>query len=566
MRNRPITSRRYRQLYLAIVGIPLLLTIQLYAQTTPTSRTIFTSSTELVLVPTVVNDKSGSHVSGLKKEEFTLKQDGKSQPIAVFEEVKTDSARVRRSEGEHGTFSNFEPGGSDYHRLNIIVLDFVNTPFPDQANARKELIKFLSEVAESGDPMCLLALTRGGLTLLHDFTDDPRLLAAALDKARANTAPLIHDPVVEAGHPTGDALAAVLTRLIREELGNEAELAMLNGRVAASLTVQALQQIAKAFRGMPGRKSLIWASSGFSFSLDPSAAAMCDPACLTPGRDQMQAGYDNLWRMMNDAQMAIYSVDLRSATLGTLMDNGGIRPSDRGDPQFDTDAQAQTKMQDTTSTLQLFAENTGGKAFLGGGNLVASFRQATEDDSSYYMLGYYVSRSNTQPGWHRVSLTTSRKGAHARYRNAFLLSRDTSTASAQQEIRLALVSPLDFVGLPVSVTWSGAGRSKSAGKTKQEFDLSMPANFAIVDESDQNHILVDIAVVARNLDGDVAAELSQRIDSHLKSDGLAQIRQNGMTYHNGLHLPPGKYNVRFVVRDSIGNRTGSVAAPVEVTP
>src|SRR5580698_10556630 len=62
------------QLCLAIGGLTLL----------------FTSPTELVLIPAVVSDKSGAHVAGLKKEEFILKQDGKPQPIAVFEEVRTD--------------------------------------------------------------------------------------------------------------------------------------------------------------------------------------------------------------------------------------------------------------------------------------------------------------------------------------------------------------------------------------------------------------------------------------------------------------------------------------------
>ena len=269
---------------------------------------------------------------------------------------------------------------------------------------------------------------------------------------------------------------------------------------------------------------------------------------------------------MNDAQMAIYSVDLRTTNSSMFMANGGVRPSDIGDPQFDTDAQAQVKMQDTSSTLRLFAENTGGKAFLGGSNLVQSFHQATQDDSSYYMLGYYVNRSSAKPGWHQISVTISRKGAHARHRNGFLLSRDTSTISAQQDIKLALISPLDFVGIPVSVTWSGSEAGKSAGKTRVPFDLVMPANFASVDESDQNHMVVDIAAVARNLEGNVAAELSQRIDSHLKSEGLEQIRHNGMTYRNGLQLPPGEYTVRFVVRDALGNRMGSVAAPVKVAP
>jgi VWFA-related protein len=552
---------------IAIAGITFLVVSPVGAQTAPSGAITFTSSTELVLIPTVVNDKSGAHVAGLRKEDFVLKQDGKAHPIAVFEEVKTDSAPVHRSEGGYGTFSNFQSGGSEYHRLNIIVLDFLNTPFGDQANARNELLKFLSQAAESGEPMCLLALTHGGLTLLHDFTDDPKLLTAAVRKVESNTAPLIHDQIVAAEHPpANDKLSEVLTKLIREQLESEALLASAEAKDTALITVQALQQIAKAFRGMPGRKSLIWASSGFPFSLSPPSYLMCDPACPVHQRDEMQSSYDKLWRMMNDAQIAIYSVDLRSAESGVQMTSGGVRPSDIGDAQFDTDAQAQWKRQDTDSALQLFAENTGGKAFLGGGNLAQSFRQATQDDSSYYMLGYYVSRSNTKPGWHQVSVSVGRKGAHARYRNGFYLSRDTSATSARQDVQLALSSPLDFVGVPVSVTWSGREAGKSAGKFTERFDLVMPPSFVSVDESDQNHMVVDIAAVAKNLNGDVVAEFSQRIETHLKPDGLEQIQHSGMTYRNGLQLPPGEYTVRFVVRDSLGNRMGSVAAPVKVSP
>jgi VWFA-related protein len=551
------------QVCVALAGMALLFASS-RAQTTQSNAPTFTSSTELVLIPTVVTDKSGAHISGLKKEDFALKQDGKSHPIEIFEEVKTDSERVRRSRGEHGTFSNFEPGSSDYHRLNIIVLDFVNTPFADQASARNALLKFVSEVAQSGEPMCLLALTRRGLTLLHDFTDDPKMLAEPLRKAGSNNAPMIHESVVDAGHPpAGDGLAAALTAMIRDQLETEAVLASTETKDAAFLTVHALQQIAKAFRGLPGRKSLIWASSGFPFSLSPASETMCDPACPVHQRVEIQSAYDSLWRMMNDAEIAIYSVDLRSAAPGTAMSTGGVRPSDIGDPQFDTDAQAQFKRQDTDSTLQLFAENTGGKAFLGGSNLVESFRQATQDDSSYYMLGYYVSQS-AKPGWHQISVKVGRKGAHSRFRNGFFLTRDPSAASARQDLQLALASPLDFIGVPISITWSGNSNENSAGKRKMQFDLVMPANFASVDESDQNHMVVDIAAVARNHQGEEVAEISQRIDTHLKADGLEQIQHNGLTYRNGISLPPGEYTVRFVVRDSLGNRLGSVAAPVKV--
>jgi VWFA-related protein len=541
--------------------VSLFFALPLRAQTAPKSATTITSSSELILIPAVVNNSSGSHISGLKKEDFVLKQDGKPRPIAIFEEVKTSTARLRRADGQHGTFSNTDPDSTAYHRLSIIVLDFVNTPPPDQANARSALIKFLTEVANSGEPMCLLALTRGGLTLLHDFTDDPKLLAEGLNRG-ANNSPLIHEEVVDPHHPPDDP---AITALIRAQLESEARQASLENKIAASITVQALQQIAKAFRGLPGRKSLIWASSGFPFSLSPGEPLMCDPGCAVHGRDEMQASYDDLWRTMSDAQVAIYSVDLRRSTTFLPMSTDGMRPTDANDPQFGIEAKADAKTFDTESTLRLFAENTGGRAFIGGGNLIQSFHQAIEDDSSYYVLGYYVNPNNTKPGWHNVSLAFHGKSAPIRYRNTFFLSRDTTASSAQQDIRLALASPLDFTGIPVSVTWREREPGKVPGKTQVHFELVMPANFASVDDSDQNHMVVDIAAVAKNPKGDVVSDTAKRIDAHLKPDGLEQIQHNGLTYRGTLQLPPGDYIVRFAVRDAVGNRTGSVAAPVSIT-
>jgi VWFA-related protein len=514
----------------------------------------------------VVNDKAGNHIPGLTKEQFVLKQDGKVQPITVFEEVKTDAARMRRSDGENGTFSNFEPGRSDYHRLSIIVLDFVNTPFADLSLARASLQKFLSEAADSGEPMCLLALTGSGLVVLHDFTDDPQILARGLSKS-SGTGSLTEDTKVDTTHhPTSGPLAGAITAMIRSDAQLQARIEAMQTKNAAWITLQALEQIAKGFRGLPGRKSLIWASSGFPFSMTPGSNSLCEPGCPPDSRDQMQPAYDRLWRMMNDAQIAIYAVDLRSSTTGMRLTEGGVRPSDVGDPQFDAEEQAHVRALDTNSTFHQFSENTGGRAFLGGGNLVQAFHQAMQDDTSYYMLGYYVSHRTTKAGWHEVSLALHEKGARLRYRNGYILSTDTSASSAHQDIQLALSSPLDFTGVPVSVTWSGKEPAKEAGKTKVGFDLVISPGFASIDEGDKNHMMVDIAAVAKNQNGDVVADLSQRVDVHLDAGGMEQIQHNGMTYRNALRLPAGAYNVRFVVRDALGNRMGSVAAPLTVAP
>ncbi len=46
---------------------------------------VFTSDTNLVIIPVTVKDKSGKVMPGLKKEDFTILEDGKPQKIAVFD-------------------------------------------------------------------------------------------------------------------------------------------------------------------------------------------------------------------------------------------------------------------------------------------------------------------------------------------------------------------------------------------------------------------------------------------------------------------------------------------------
>ena len=552
------------------LGAILLLGSPFAGQSAPDSGTKFSSSTELVLVPTVVTDNSGKHVPNLKKEDFVLKEDGKARTLSVFEEVTTDKSRLQRATGEKGQFSNFDPG-EGRHRLTIIVLDLINTPFNDLSNARKGLIDFLTRAAESGEPMCLLALDRGGVTVIHEFTSDPRTLADALRRLPSNSAPLIHENVAPADAPTGnDATAVALRKMIRSMTQNEKQMESAQRRDTVILTMDGLNQIAAALGGLPGRKSLIWASSGFSYSLSSPTKMMCEPACPVDQRASVQGLYDRLWRTMNNAQIAIYSVDLRSLTGGIFQASSGTdqftHPYEVGDPDFDKAAEANWEVHDTATSLNLFAENTGGKAFTNTNDLSEAFRQAVQDDTHYYLLGYYVNRNQTKPGWHKLAVTLEKRGLHPRYRNGFLRADPNHEDTGPQQIRLALLSPLDFTGIPMTVTWSGRGPGKDPGKGKVQFDLVMPANFAFVDETDQNHMNVEIAVVARNGKGEVAGQVSQKVDTHLKPEAWSQIRQSGMTYRNALQLLPGDYMVRFVVRDVLSDRLGSVAVPLKLSP
>ena len=58
--------------------------------------------------------------------------------------------------------------------------------------------------------------------------------------------------------------------------------------------------------------------------------------------------------------------------------------------------------------------------------------------------------------------------------------------------------------------------------------------------------------------------MGQKVDAHLSPEKLSSIRKNGVAYSGFLDLAPGEYTVRFVVRDDLSGRIGSVAAPLKV--
>ncbi len=62
-----------------------------------------------------------------------------------------------------------------------MLLDAVNTPFSDQAYARRQMLAFVQQQLKPGQRLAVFTLT-GPLNVLQDFTSDPQVLVAALQR------------------------------------------------------------------------------------------------------------------------------------------------------------------------------------------------------------------------------------------------------------------------------------------------------------------------------------------------------------------------------------------------
>src|SRR6476660_4199876 len=65
-----------------------ILTIALLALAASGQQAVFKSSTSLVVLDVTVKDRSGKEITGLKKEDFVVLEDGKPQTVNVFEKQK----------------------------------------------------------------------------------------------------------------------------------------------------------------------------------------------------------------------------------------------------------------------------------------------------------------------------------------------------------------------------------------------------------------------------------------------------------------------------------------------
>ena len=279
-------------------------------QTPPQPTTTIRSQTELVLVPVVVNDKSGAHVHNLRLEDFAVEENGKRQKVATFEEVIAGPRSV--SSQAKDQYTNYLPDDTSARRLTIILLDLVNTPYLTQQYARDELLKALSATLNTEDPKALLTLTGSGVRVLHGFTTDPAVLAAALRKANGDTA--------RPGGVDADSLASDDAALKSFGAPVNTEWNMLHERSVIEMTLASFRDLAKAFEGVPGRKALIWASAGFPFLVHnvPAArsgtqfpAAPRVPLLGAEVGTEMFYSYEKTLRMLSSANIAIYSVDVR---------------------------------------------------------------------------------------------------------------------------------------------------------------------------------------------------------------------------------------------------------------
>jgi VWFA-related protein len=244
------------------------------AQQGETSEALKAEARE-VLVDTIVTDKKGNYIHDLTQKDFKVWEDNKEQTIKSFSY-------------ESGT----SPSANPQRRYLILFFDNSTMDFGEQARARDAAAKFIDANAAPNRVMAVVEFG-GTLQITQNFTASAERLKQAVAGVKSS-AVASNAPPADSTTPaiptqqSGVQVASLGTPQIgMPSLGNA------ETTFGARTVLLALRELAKDLTSIPGRKTLVFMSSGFRVT------------------DELLAELTATVDACNKSNVAIYPIDAR---------------------------------------------------------------------------------------------------------------------------------------------------------------------------------------------------------------------------------------------------------------
>ncbi len=540
----------------------------------------------LVPVRVIVRDANGNAVATLHKEDFQLYQDGKPQLISNFSVETPASAAHVAVATNAAPATPAQPGApaapafQAASRFVALLFDDGLLNQQDLMQARSAADKFVDSSVKPTDRVAVFTVS--GQNQL-DFTDDRDKLHKALRELKVNTvsvafasasecppmepyeADLIqnrHDQnamdvatsdamVCSASPnptPNGAPTAADISRA-QSLVNSEALRIEQQTENRTEYTLRRVREIIERLSVLPGQRNLVLISPGFLYT-------------------NLETEYSDLIDRAIRQSVFINTLDARGLY---VPDIGTDISEDTNDPNpVNAGLRVQwrlTAQSLQSSSLEYFADDTGGYAFRNNNDLTAGLREVAGAPAAYYYLAFVPQNVKYDGHFHTLKVTLVPKNKftiQARRGYYAPLHGETPAEVARRDIEDAVFSQEEQHGVPVGIQtqYYKTGTTDAKLSVLAHVDLAH-VRFAKADGRNQDDLTVVTAIFDR--DGNFVTGTQRLVSMKLRDETYQRLSHTGVTVKTSFDLKPGDYVVRLVVRDgnaaSLSAENGVVEIP-----
>ncbi len=512
------------------------------SQNQPDAGYVMRINSDLVLTNVVARDsKTGEVVRGLKQSDFTVLENGKSQQIVSFDFQSVDMATPL----SEATVSGLAMGNSGNkavvvakpeelrnHRLIVMFFDLTSMQPEDIDRCVEAARDFLKTKLQAADLVALVSLG-DTLKVDQDFTANKDALMQEVG---------IYNGTESQGFAQG---ANANSNQVEDTTGytpDESEYNDLN----TDRELFALRAISKSLERITEKKSLLYFSGGISRDGIENQASL-------------RAAINAAVR----ANLAIYSVDTRGlqavsplgdASTGNLRGTGGYNGA-----SLNNSMQQNFATQEVMATL---SNDTGGKAFFDSNDFAPAFAQVQKDTSAYYAIGFHSTNPARDGKYRKLTIKINKPGIKIEYRPGYYAPADfqhSGKEDRERELEEQLGS--DLPATDMAIYMDAMYFRLDDNRYYVPVSLIVPGSqIPFVKGSDKDKATLDII-------GAVIDEAKRPIGRaretvKLNLDSAQQARQKNIQYNTSFNLPPGKYQIKFLVRENQTGHMGSFVADV----
>jgi VWFA-related protein len=509
---------------------------------TPQGGFTLKANAELVLTNVIVRDaKTGEPIRGLKQSDFKIFENGKEQSIDSFDFESVDMATPLKEATVNGLAAG--PTGSKAvvvakpeelrnHRLIVMFFDLTSMQPEDLERSVDAAQAFLKTKMQPADLVALVSLG-DTLNVDQDFTADKNALISEVGAYNGTEGQGFAQGANANTNQVEDTTAYTPDESEYNDLNTDRELF-------------ALRSISQSLAKINEKKSLLYFSGGISRDGIENEASL---------RSAINAAVR--------ADMAIYSVDTRGLQAVTPLGDASTG-SLRGQSGFNGGAltanmNANFASQEVMATL---SSDTGGKAFFDSNDFAPAFAQVQNDNSAYYAIGFHSTNPARDGKYRKLTVKIDRPGVKLDYRPGYYAPADfkhSGKEDREQELQDQLAS--DLPATDMAVYMNAMYFRLDENRFFMPVSLVVPGSqIPFVKGGDKDKATLDI--IGAVLDQTQRPVGRVRDTVKLNLDPSLQARQKNIQYTTSFNLPPGKYQLKFVVRENQTGRMGSFIADV----